>query len=218
MKNLYKLLDKIRERPSMYLGEKRINSLRTFLDGYTFGLWEYNIHTGGETPPFGLFHKWIAKKFGWGQTSAGWNTILLNENLGDEAKALDQFFEILPDFMNVRPIRISEVKITEVSISYYLVEGRKYTGFSRTSEITTYEMETIPDIINVVEFSEDMGYINYYIKGEKILKDHGHYDNPTEAIQRIELEFGKEIFIEETPQVDILNQFEMLINSNRYIH
>ncbi|QHT70576.1 hypothetical protein GXP67_29950 [Rhodocytophaga rosea] len=218
MKIIYNLLEKIKERPSMYLGEKRISSLRTFIDGYTFGLWEYNIQTEEETPPFVLLHKWVAKKFGWGQTSAGWNTILLNENLGDEEKALDQFFEILPEFMNVIPTRISRVKINEVNKSHYLIEGRKYTGFSRTQEITTNEINSIPDFIYVVKFSQDTGYVNYYIKEEKILKDQWHYENRTEAIKRIELEVGKKILIEEIPQTDISNWFKKLRNYNMYIY
>ena len=43
MIGFYELIDKIKQRPALYLGKCSLSQLQTFLDGYTFALRQANI-------------------------------------------------------------------------------------------------------------------------------------------------------------------------------
>jgi hypothetical protein len=52
----------------------------------------------GERPDFGGLHDWIAERFGWPSSAAGWCNIILQECAGDDSKALDSFFALVEDY------------------------------------------------------------------------------------------------------------------------
>ena len=95
--DVYKLIAQIRPRPAMYVGSHSLVRLRSFLDGCIFMTDEYDIECC-EQPPFGGFHDWVAKRFGWYESTAGWCNIIIQECGGDESKALDVFFELIDEF------------------------------------------------------------------------------------------------------------------------
>lgn len=101
--NLYDLLELIRERPALYIGEKSITALSQFISAFQFGL----TFGGGkfkeeERPPFRHFNLWLANGFGRSGGAASFKRILLAEALfvdwNAEEAALDLFFEFLDEF------------------------------------------------------------------------------------------------------------------------
>jgi hypothetical protein len=46
-----------------------------------------------ERPDFGRFHDWVAERFGWHESTAGWCNIIVEECGGNHGEALDRFFE-----------------------------------------------------------------------------------------------------------------------------
>lgn len=95
--DLYAVIDRIRQRPGMYFGVPSLTRLRAFLDGCVFAVDE----CGGKivsNPEFGELHDWVATRFGWRESTAGWCNILLAGCGNDEAKALALFFDLIDEY------------------------------------------------------------------------------------------------------------------------
>jgi hypothetical protein len=62
-KSIFELLDleSFRKRTAMYLGEKSISKLRTYMDGYQTCETFNGIKSKETKPPFWLFFPWIGK-------------------------------------------------------------------------------------------------------------------------------------------------------------
>jgi hypothetical protein len=94
--NVYDLLTLVRRRPAMYLGEASLVRMHAFLDGCLFMAHEFAIEREG--PDFGAFHEWLARRFDWPESTAGWCGILLVECGGDDRAALERFFALVEEF------------------------------------------------------------------------------------------------------------------------
>jgi hypothetical protein len=95
--SVYDLLELIRQRPAMYIGCKSILQLRAFLCGYQFAAETHDIPDQSE-PEFGKFHDWVARKFGWYESTAGWANIILQETGNDEEASVDHFYTLIDQF------------------------------------------------------------------------------------------------------------------------
>ena len=118
MKSIYELLEMIRQKPGMYLGQRSLTALRGFISGYYFGREENDMLVEEEIPPFRQFHDWVARYYKWYESTAGWKNIILRE-VGDEAKACDVFFELLELFKQRFPV---------VKHRVFLNQNHKSTG------------------------------------------------------------------------------------------
>lgn len=98
MQDIYAFMLEIERRPAMFTGVKSITALRAYFNGYLSALWDNNIPIDERGPFNRQIHDWVAQKFGWSHSTAGWNNIILKEAGGDEAKAVDIFFELLKEF------------------------------------------------------------------------------------------------------------------------
>jgi hypothetical protein len=97
------ILNEIRRRPGMYLGEKSLTKLAAFVDGYGFGL-----HQAGVEDPFALiadFRDWIHARH---QTTAvNWDALILAASK-DEGEALDRFWKLLDEFLANHPEHVEK--------------------------------------------------------------------------------------------------------------
>ncbi len=91
--NLYEILDKMRERPSMYTGEHSLTSIQHFINGF-FVAHNYNTN---ESPNFGKFHDFVGQFYG-KYSTPGWKNLILSAHFGNESEALIRFYELLDDF------------------------------------------------------------------------------------------------------------------------
>ncbi|MDF0553080.1 hypothetical protein [Kamptonema sp. UHCC 0994] len=101
MHDLYRLIEKIKKAPSMYLGRHSIICLQAFLSGYSVAKYELGEQPTKQDSDFMEFPEWIRKRFNV-QTSQSWANIILFYS-EDESKALDKFFELLDEFINRNP-------------------------------------------------------------------------------------------------------------------
>ncbi len=92
-KNLYDTLDKMRERPAMYLGEKSITRMEAFIMGF----YEGSNDEISESPPFHDFNDFVGNFYG-KYTTAGWKNLILSDHYGNEKEALDRFFVLLDEY------------------------------------------------------------------------------------------------------------------------
>jgi hypothetical protein len=76
--NIYDvILDaRIQKRPGMFIGDVSPNNLSAFLCGYRIAMDDAKINDVS-IPPFHEFSNWVAKKFGFSSSSAGWHQMIL---------------------------------------------------------------------------------------------------------------------------------------------
>ncbi|MGA9382477.1 MAG: hypothetical protein WBV73_27265 [Phormidium sp.] len=95
---LYHLLERIKQRPGMYLGKCSITRLRMLLDGYGMARMELGLPRTEQEREFNGFQEWIQERFSI-TSSHGWDSIILFYS-ADERDALDKFFELFEKFRN----------------------------------------------------------------------------------------------------------------------
>lgn len=81
MDTIYDLIEKISVRTAMYTGECKLSNVRSFIDGYTLSIQdqeELKIFCSD----FSGFHDWVAKKYGFYESTAGWQNMILAVELG----------------------------------------------------------------------------------------------------------------------------------------
>ena len=95
-KNLTELLlNVIRQRPGLYLGQAKISLLPTFIIGYRMYPGAFKDDYFGENG----FLEWMDKKYNIGQPSS-WTTPFLDKANDNEEKALELYFDYLEEFQN----------------------------------------------------------------------------------------------------------------------
>ncbi|AFZ26462.1 hypothetical protein Cylst_4372 [Cylindrospermum stagnale PCC 7417] len=108
MSDLYDLLQKIKQRPSMYLGKHSIFSFLAFWSGYKVAQDQFGIHPTRQEQEFEEFLQWIREKYEI-NTSQSWASIILFYS-EDERSALDRFFELFEEYLDRDKISESEDK------------------------------------------------------------------------------------------------------------
>lgn len=95
--NIYDLLDRMRQRPGLYLGVKSISRLSAFLDGYVLAFDDASLALEMGDPSFARFSEWVAQTQGQPESIASWNDLILWE-VDDEEIAVDEFYKLLDKF------------------------------------------------------------------------------------------------------------------------
>ena len=93
---LYEMLQRIQQRPGMFLGKPSITRLKSFLDGYIASRQDLSLATTQEEIEFDKFQTWVQERFQI-ESSHGWDSIILFYS-ADEKDALNNFFELLEKF------------------------------------------------------------------------------------------------------------------------
>lgn len=101
VQSVYELLDVIRKKPGIYIGEPSLTALNHFIHGFAYALMATENPFDDEDPPFSGFHDWIASRFGFAQSTLGWTNMLLR-SVGDETAAFERFFIELDEYRRSR--------------------------------------------------------------------------------------------------------------------
>src|SRR5687767_5898224 len=88
------LLEKIRKRPGMYLGECSLSALYHTIAGYTLALGVHGIESDTSLRPPDDFNDWVAYRLHYKESTSGWKNMILGVS-GNEAAAFNRFFELL---------------------------------------------------------------------------------------------------------------------------
>lgn len=97
MTSFYTLLEKIKERPGMYLGRESITALFYFIEGYKYALMDAGIAADNELQEFRQFQPWLQKRVHI-TISASWAGIILLQSV-DERDAFRNFFVFFDEFL-----------------------------------------------------------------------------------------------------------------------
>ncbi len=79
--NIYDILDKVRKRPGMYIGDEKLENMRSYLAGYQMAMMDLNLEDTAE-PSFYEFHEWIRNRFNYYESTAGWCNMIFAVVLG----------------------------------------------------------------------------------------------------------------------------------------
>ncbi|MCW6038667.1 hypothetical protein K4A83_20665 [Spirulina subsalsa FACHB-351] len=93
---LYDLLERIKQRPGMYLGRVSLTRLKMLLLGYGMSRGELGLQLTQQEKQFSQFQKWIQEKYDV-KSSEGWENIILSQ-VDDERLAFELFFELFEQF------------------------------------------------------------------------------------------------------------------------
>lgn len=97
MGGLFEFLDRVKEKPGMYLGTASVTHLRLFLVGYRFARAELNISSSDEEVDFYRnFQPWLQKRLRV-YTMNSWDKMLLLQS-ANEPEAFQLFFALLNEF------------------------------------------------------------------------------------------------------------------------
>jgi hypothetical protein len=142
------LLDTIRQRPAMYLGEKSLTALWFHLQGYDHAR-RINGYQGPSEVP-GRFADWVGYRLQLGGNFSGfWARAILSRVL-DESLALDRFYELREEF----------TRREERTVATIREERREYTVKKmRMPERDFIECnELLPKSLRIVVYTEDPGF------------------------------------------------------------
>ncbi len=89
---LYEMLERIKQRPGMFLGKCAITRLRAFLDGYMGARVDLGLPPTSQELEFNQFQEWIQSRFNI-TSDHGWDNIILFYS-NDERDGLNNFFEL----------------------------------------------------------------------------------------------------------------------------
>lgn len=133
--SVYELLDVIRKKPGLFIGEASITALRAYIDGFLAGLRAIGQRLGDEEPPFGDFFDWIAARYGFEESTIGWKAILL-QAAGREDAALARFFEELDEF------RLDQMEVfRHVTAPTGTIHRRTCAGLTEVLPVQAFEVE-----------------------------------------------------------------------------
>ena len=97
-KTVFELLEKIEQKPGLYLGTASVTALRHFLVGYKFARQEMGIlPTEMELDFYREFQPWLQRHLQV-ETVQSWDQIILIKYL-DECAAFSEFFQLLGEFL-----------------------------------------------------------------------------------------------------------------------
>ncbi|WP_196887291.1 hypothetical protein [Aureivirga sp. CE67] len=215
IENIYDLINLVERRPELYIGDARISSLRIFLDGYQFSATVHNIEKEQVFPPFWYFHEWAMHKYGWGESTAGWKNIILEENQNDEELALKKCFELLKEFRTLKPISIKRSKLNQTNIKFHHSENCKIKRCIDPVRQLTEPLYENADEIFIVQFSHDFGFsIFVKLNDESIgFNWRERFKTNKEAVTKSETLFGESLKWEYLTG-DLLSWGNLIIKEN----
>jgi len=86
----------IRPKPGLYLGEKSITRLDSYLHGIFFALGLDGMILR-DSHRFELFHDWVASRLGFYESTSGWCSMILSQSANEE-EALERFYLLLDEY------------------------------------------------------------------------------------------------------------------------
>lgn len=186
--NIYPLLDQLRLRKAMYLGnDYTFNSLDSFILGFLIAASSKQLQTNGY-PDFGYFGTWLLghlkSHFG---LSGGWHWQISNRNPKDDAGAFEEFFYFLEIFKG------SSTHTKYIIIDKDAAEHSKSSGVRRAVVVDGKEASVNQRPSKVVWTRIDNSttvWLDYVDEnGDMILADQW-FLNSDEAMNSLKREFG----------------------------
>ncbi|WP_237059076.1 hypothetical protein [Microbulbifer sediminum] len=86
--SIYDIIDRIRSRTGMYVGEVTLSSINVFLTGYCVAMKDSGIPDTTSPAFFPDFNIWVKNKLGFDSSCIGWCSMILAFSVNPEAPIL----------------------------------------------------------------------------------------------------------------------------------
>jgi hypothetical protein len=159
---IYDILDGVRERPSLYMGNKSITALKTFLNGATYTSHILGIDDGYNdfSPiPFRFFNDYVAQYYNYVESTSGWANMILSENNGDEKASFDIFFTLLNNFRSINISKIEKCVLTQEQINYHIESEYATKRVMHNGSNRIEPLFINPKALYLIELSNNLGYL-----------------------------------------------------------
>lgn len=187
--NIYSLLDNLRIRKGMYLGnDYNFSSLKSFLSGFMMASSEDQLKLDNY-PNFEYFNIWLLghlnSHFGLG---GDWYWQISNRNPNDDEKHFEEFFIFLEKFKSSKVKK----KLLIVDIDFIKIKNQNYVRMYKSADGNTIHLNDIPSKIiwTTIENSTTIWTDFYNSDDEEIFGEIWHI-NADNAIKALESEFGQ---------------------------
>ncbi len=190
----YKLIEKIKSSPGLFLGEPSITKLHSFLVGYGTALYDYKITNEIDDLlplPFWFFHEYVARCYNYNESTSGWINMILKQ-VNSEEKGFNHFIKLFDEFKQLEIETLQSSVINQECLEFHYnnkYSPKRLTGGSFDRAEPLYK-EAVK--IYYAKLSTNIGYIGF-VQNEK------------------EIEFIREIFKDER---EILDYFQICFGNS----
>lgn len=139
-----RLLELIREKPTLYLGENSLTGLWHFLRGYRMAEGDHGIDDVIQMPPD--FLDWVAYRLHFYDSTSGWLRMIL-DRVPDERAALKRFFELLDDHRAREPHVVATIQGCQIG----------YKTWKQGNDFSEAIYKLMPETMTLIAYTDDPG-------------------------------------------------------------
>ena len=125
------LLERVRERPGMYIGSCSLTALFYWIEGYNFALTNHKIGSDSNYLLPIDFNDWVAYRLHYYESTSGWRNMILKA-CRDEVKGFKKFFQLLDEY-KTRQVKMVARWVRNAT-SYSLIAYTDDPGFFIVNE------------------------------------------------------------------------------------
>lgn len=187
----YEVIDIIRPRPGIFLGVAGVTPLRNFLDGYQFALTQHFSQkeiTALPPLPFWFFHEYVKLQCGYGESTSGWNNMILNWSGGNEEQALKKFYRLYDGFRALRLESCRSAVLDEHNRYFHEHESGIYRTVGDGAPGPCYPGA---EKVCILKLTDGIGYLVLVEMRQTIELEYHIYRKESEAVEHVEWYFGK---------------------------
>ena len=201
----------IGQRPGMFFGN---NISLTSLEFLLFG---FDTNTKNKSvPPFFYFNFWAKqklKKFG---SIYNWKIAILETCNNDEKSAFNKFYELLDEFISLRPKRIAATFLTEDNFAIYFNKDNTHKNHKIIGTANQYILDPAPYGIKIIEFdycTHSYHHDYYFAIGESNKSTYyQQFDSFDDCLNTYNKKYGK-LEWHALPIENIDSEFKLLIEN-----
>ena len=198
LKSIFDLIDyeQFRKIPELFLIEKSISRLKTFMSGY-FACEDFNQIKADSKPPFWLFFHYVCKFYNHNGSYHNWDGIILQNCNNDKKKALEEFFKRFDEFRKIQPLKGLISNINSESLKFYNSRMEKIEF-----EVDTKLGREVVDQFIIIKYDHDFGCEIYYLNEKQKVRPF-FYRTIDETFQHFEREYGNSLEWSELSEANI---------------
>jgi hypothetical protein len=138
------LLDVIREKPALYLGEHSLTGLWHFLHGFHSAERIHDLEAASQMPTD--FHDWVAYRLHYFESTSGWRRMILDQ-IPDERAALERFYELLDEHRARQPRIVATIQ----------GHRRMYQTYKQGQDPSEATHRLMPETMTLIAYTDDPG-------------------------------------------------------------
>ena len=137
----------IRTHSSMYFGKDIKLSLLESM------LWGFNLNSQKESViPFQYFNYWTKNKLNKFGSKYNWTVAIIESCENDEEKAFWKFYELLDEFISLKPKNLFIAELTSDSFAFYYSKDNKNKQHRIIGEDNRFILDPAPYLVKLFEF------------------------------------------------------------------